>query len=204
MSDQNREIQDTILLAALEDVPFDSWTWSVIEQAAQKKGYDSSALVKAFPNKLLDVLIHFSDWADRQMLVRLNKVDNTDIRIRDRVRQGVAERIDILQPYKEAFRSSASFWLNPLHKFTAGKIVWRTADEIWIWAGDTATDYNHYSKRALLSGVITSTMLAWLRDDSDNSQETLDFLDRRIDNVLKFGRVAGKVIGKFKKEKATS
>ena len=196
MSNEKIEIQDKILLAALADVPFDGWAWAVIEQAGEKAGYDRDMVAEAFPDKIQSILLHFSNWADREMLARLEDVSCEDMRIRDRVRRGVAERLNVLEPYKESVRASGSYWLNPFRKITAGKMVWQSADKIWIWAGDTSTDYNHYTKRALLSGVITSTMLAWFNDHSDNREETLAFLDRRIDNVLKIGKLAGGLIGR--------
>lgn len=200
MTKKNRDIQDAILLAALEDVPFDGWNWSTIENAAVKAGYSADMAHAVFPTELPDVLRHFSDWADRQMLAALENTDKTDMRVRDKVRRGVAERIRVLQPYKESVKAGMSYWMRPFRKIEAGKMVWQTADRIWEWAGDEATDYNRYTKRALLSGVITSTMLAWMNDNSDNYQETLDFLDRRIDNVLGLGRI----IGQFKQKRKSA
>jgi ubiquinone biosynthesis protein COQ9 len=57
---------------------------------------------------------------------------------------------------------------------------------MWRLAGDTATDYNHYTKRLTLSGVYTTTLLAWLDDDSEGFAETGAFLDRRLADVMKF------------------
>lgn len=35
-------------------------------------------------------------------------------------------------------------------------------DDIWYWAGDRSTDFNWYTKRALLAGIYTSTgLLIW-------------------------------------------
>ena len=57
---------------------------------------------------------------------------------------------------------------------------------MWRIAGDTATDYNHYSKRLILSGVYGSTLLAWLDDQSEGWSETGAFLDRRLAGVMRF------------------
>jgi ubiquinone biosynthesis protein COQ9 len=63
---------------------------------------------------------------------------------------------------------------------------WRLADLMWRLAGDTATDFNHYTKRLTLSAVYTSTLLAWLDDDSEGFAETAAFLDRRLGDVMRF------------------
>ena len=66
------------------------------------------------------------------------------------------------------------------------RIGWRSADLMWRIAGDTATDYNHYTKRLILSGVYGSTLLVWLDDQSEGWMETGAFLDRRLADVMRF------------------
>ena len=193
MSSKNQEIQDQILLGTLEGVPFDGWCWPLAEEAAVKSGYSADVARAVFPEGLPDLMRHFSDWADRQMLEALKSVDQTDMRIRDRIKKAVATRFEILEPYKESVHAASVYWLSPFRKLESGKIIWRSADKIWLWAGDDAKDYNHYTKRALLSAVMASTTIAWLDDKSENHQETLAFLDRRIDNVLTVGKLAGKI-----------
>ena len=130
--------------------------------------------------------------ADRWMLARLKDIDPESLRVRDRVRVAVLARFRALYQYREATRQSNTFWIVPTRARRAGKITWRTADRIWDWAGDTATDYNHYTKRALLCGVLVSTALAWVNDDSLGMAETESFLDRRIDGVMTIGKAVGK------------
>jgi len=89
-----------------------------------------------------------------------------------------------------------SYWTMPPRGVRAGGVVWRTADRIWDWAGDTATDYNRYTKRALLCGVIGSTTLAWLGDGSGDMTATRAFLSRRIENVMQIGKFVGKIKGR--------
>ncbi len=203
MGKEKLEIQDEILLATLEDVPFDGWAWPVVENAALRLGYTKVQALNYFPRKVRDVLVYFSNWADRQMVIRLEDLDGEALPVRSRIAKGVQSRLEVLAPHKEAFRASTSYWLHPLRKATAGKMIWRTADKIWLWAGDKSMDYNHYTKRTLLSGVLTSTMLAWLNDESDNFEQTLDFLSRRIDNVLTCGKFFGGFVGRMRSLKAS-
>jgi len=103
------------------------------------------------------------------------------------------ERFYIMQDYRQAEQAALAFWAVPLHSPKAGRVLWRTADRIWNRAGDTATDYNHYTKRGLLSGVIGSVALVWLNDDSDGLKTTEDFLGRRIENIMQLGRFLGRI-----------
>ena len=187
------QIRDSILHAALPHVAFDGWTWEMIERAAEEAGYKPSMAKAVFPDRMKDVLDAFADLADREMLKALENTNPEDLRIRDRVRSALIARYEWLKPHKEALRQSVQFWMVPTRKPRGAKIVWRTADRIWEWAGDTATDYNHYTKRGLLSGIIVSTTLFWLNDSSEHMDNTKSFLDRRIENVMQFGKIIGRI-----------
>ncbi|MEM8833869.1 MAG: COQ9 family protein [Pseudomonadota bacterium] len=197
MTDGNRDIKDRILGEALEDAAFDGWQWSMIEDAAEKAGFEKNMAMAVFPEKINDVMIHFSDWADRETLKALSSEDFSGARVRDKIQEAVWQRLQVLSDHKEATRKAMAWWIGPTKIPDGGKMVWKTADSIWEWAGDTATDYNHYTKRALLSGVLSATMLRWINDDSPNHKETRGFLERRIDNVLTVGQKAGRIMGKF-------
>jgi ubiquinone biosynthesis protein COQ9 len=89
-------------------------------------------------------------------------------------------------PAREAVRRALAILAMPQNVPLALRIGWRTADLMWRIAGDTSTDFNHYTKRMILGGVYGSTLLAWLDDESDGWSETAGFLDRRIDDVMRF------------------
>ncbi len=195
MTRSDIKIKDDILMAALDDAAFDGWSWKMVESAAEKAGYERDMAAAVFPGQLKDVLKHFSDWADRDMIERLKGIDPSSMRVRDRIRLAVQTRFYALKDHKEAVRYSTGYWMRPFRKYDAGRMVWKTADVIWNWAGDTATDYNRYTKRALLSGIVTSTTLAWINDETDDQSKTLRFLDNRIDNVMQLGKIIGRVKG---------
>ena len=193
------ELRDRILMALLPNVAFDGWNWPAVQQAAinAKLGPDMTEAV--FPDGLHSVLDHFSDWADRQMLAKLELIDAEPLRVRDRVREAILVRLESLEPWKEAERLAARYWAAPYRAGQAAKILWRTADRIWAWAGDTATDYNRYTKRGLLCGVLTATMVVWLAGKDEQAKDMAPFVERRIDRVLQVGKFAGKFMGRFRK-----
>lgn len=192
--DRNQIIKDQIIEAALPDIPFDGWSDELLKRAAQNAGYDGTMVRAVFPKGVRDALIHFSGWADRRMLDALKAVNPISLKVRERVTLGVRLRFEILEPFREAERLAIAYWLRPFRKIEGAKLVWKTADAIWLWAGDTATDYNRYTKRGLLSGVITATAFFWLNDHSAGRADSWAFLDRRIDNVLS----VSKIVGRFK------
>ncbi len=198
MHDSVDHIRDRIIEAALPLVVFDGWRWEVIEQAASEAGYAPDMAHAVFPSRLMDVMAGLSAMADRAMLTALAPLDPEQMRVRDRVRAALMARYEFLQPHKEAMREALSYMAHPLRKPCAAKMVWATADQIWDWAGDTASDYNRYTKRGLLSGIIVSSTLVWLNDDSADMAALGAFIDRRIENAMQIG----KLMGRFKKRGA--
>jgi ubiquinone biosynthesis protein COQ9 len=193
MNTRNETIKAAILEQALPDVPFDGWTMQVLERAAQKADFEAAMVVSVFPAGVKDAVSYLSHWADAQMLKKLKAQKNPPARVRDKIALAVRTRLEILAPHKEAERLAIAYWMRPLRKWEGVKLVWKSADAIWDWAGDTATDYNRYTKRGLLSGVLTATTLFWLSDTSAGSQDSWAFLDRRIDNVLSVGKIVGRL-----------
>lgn len=200
MRDETMDIRDAILQKLLENAIFDGVNWRAAERAAALVGYDPAMAAAVFPAGMDSLVTHFSDWADRRMLEALLPLDPSEMRVRDRIREAVKARLDVLAPYKEAVGDILTYRSLPLRQVGGAKAVWQTADRIWRWAGDTSTDYNYYTKRSLLAGVIGSTMMACISaprkggaQDSASMQDAYDFLDRRIENVMQFGKILGRI-----------
>jgi ubiquinone biosynthesis protein COQ9 len=126
------------------------------------------------------------DAIDRAMAKAYPLERIAQLKIRERIRDLVQFRIEVVSPHKEALRRALAILAQPQNAMTGAKLAWRAADRMWRIAGDTATDFNHYSKRGILSALYTSTMLVFLDDESENLAGTRGFLDRRIDDVMRF------------------
>lgn len=187
------DLRRRIFEAALPDVAFDGWTDEVLDRATKKLKLDVDAVDEAFPKGPLSLAEYFAEWADDRMAEKLDAKKLAGMRIRDRVAHCVRTRLEILAPHRQALSSALAFLAMPPRNLVLPKMVWRTADAIWRACGDTSTDYNHYTKRLLLSGVLTSTALYWLNDKSDGSGKTWAFLGSRIDDVMKIGGAIGKL-----------
>lgn len=186
-------LRNQVIEAALPDILFDGWSLQTIEAAAAKEGIEPSAVKAAFPHGLTDILDSFANYADDQMMEALSDTSPDDLRIRDRIKTALVARFTYLNDHKEITKDTLKFWLNPLRKPRAAKIVWRTADRIWDWAGDTATDYNRYTKRSLLCGIIASATIAWLNDDTADMSKTKRFIEDRINNVMMIEKIKAKL-----------
>lgn len=187
-----------ILMNALRLAPEMGWTEGLLSRAVAEAGEESMMAKALFPNGAEDLALEFSRWADEQMLIELEKQDISHLRVRDKVHHAVWTRIKILTPHRDAVRAAAKYWLRPPHGVQAGQAVWGSADAIWIWAGDTSTDYNRYTKRGLLSGVISTTFAYWLRDESEGYGKTRDFLSKKINMVVTIGQKTGQGVSMVK------
>ncbi|QJE72056.1 COQ9 family protein [Aerophototrophica crusticola] len=185
--------RDAILEAMLPEVAFDGWTRAALLRAAESAGYPKEEALAAFPDGMAQVVEHFSGWADRKMLDRLAEQDLMALKVRERVTLAVRTRLEVLGPHKEAVRRSASFLALPQVAGLGPRILYRTVDAMWLAAGDTSTDYNFYTKRLLLGGVVASTTLVWLDDRSEGNEKTWSFLDRRINDVMAVGKGIGQL-----------
>jgi ubiquinone biosynthesis protein COQ9 len=126
---------------------------------------------------------------DAEMAQRLPPEKLAAMKIRERITALVATRLEIMAPDREGLRRAQAIMAMPQNLAAASRIGWRSADRMWRMAGDTATDFNHYTKRMTLSAVYLSTLLTFVNDDSEDYAETRAFLDRRIDNVMQFEKV---------------
>lgn len=182
-------LKSAVLHAALAHVAFDGFTDAVLTRAGADSGADRDTVSRLFPKGPLSLVEVFSEDADADMERRMAKAKLPSMKVRERIGFAVRSRIEALKPHKEAARRAAAFLTLPPNAPTAARLLCRTVDAIWRAAGDTSTDFNFYSKRAILAGVYSTTLVRWFNDSSDDESATHEFLDRRIENVMQFERL---------------
>ena len=192
---ERSDLRANLLEAMLVHVPFDGWTSAALKRAAEDLGWGAGDVRRAYPGGAMEVLEAFLRRADDRMKSVLSDHDIEPMRVHERVTLAVRLRLEQNAPYREAIRRALSVLAMPQHTALGLKSLYRTVDTIWYAVGDRSTDYNFYTKRMLLAGVYSSTLLYWLNDDSPDKVETWSFLDRRIKDV---GQVP-KVIARIKK-----
>ena len=185
-ADRLTEERETLLDAILPHVPFDGWTETALRAAVRETGIDRELARLAFPRGGIDMALAFHRRADRRLADLLDRADLQSMRIRDRIAFCVRKRIDVVAEHREAVRRGASLFALPQNAPEGMRALWETADLIWDRCGDTASDYNWYTKRMILASVISATMLYWLGDQSTDHASTDAFLERRIDDVMQF------------------
>ncbi|HMS20354.1 COQ9 family protein [uncultured Sphingorhabdus sp.] len=180
------EIREAVAPRLAAHAAFDGWNDIAVEAAAVEVGVDpdlAGLSLKGGPMALIEAWI---GSVDAEMARRLPPEKLAAMKIRERITALVATRLEIAAPDREGQRRAMAIMAMPQNLATATRVGWRSADRMWRLAGDTATDFNHYTKRMTLSAVYASTLAVFVNDESEGFAETRAFLDRRIENVMQF------------------
>lgn len=198
MSDYAEMTLNELRLALASEIAnaaiFDGWSDTALVHAAEIAGADIDVVRLAFPGGAMDMIEAWIDTIDVAMREALPAEKLAKMKIRERIRALVQFRLDAVEGQEEAVRRALAVMAQPQNAATALRIGWRSADNMWRLAGDNATDYNHYTKRAILAGIYSATLAVLIDDESEDKQATRDFLDRRIEGVMKFERAKAKFL----------
>lgn len=183
------EIRLALAPAVGRNAAFDGWSEAAVHVAADEVGIDRDVAGLAFKGGSLALIDAWIDSVDMELAQRLPPEKLNAMKIRDRITALLATRLEIMAPDRESLRRAMAIMASPQNLARAAKIGWRSADRMWRLAGDTSSDFNHYTKRMTLSAVYGSVLTIFVNDDSENFADTRAFLDRRIDNVMQFEKV---------------
>jgi len=178
--------------AALSHVTFDGWSEATLSAAIEDAGVDPALARLALPRGAVDLALAYHREGDAAMLARFAATDTASLRIREKIATLVRLRIEAAED-REVIRKGLAFFAMPAHAADGSAALWGTADQMWCALGDSSKDFNWYSKRAILSGVYSATLLYWLGDDSPDKRASWSFLDRRIENVMQFEQAKAKL-----------
>lgn len=184
------ELAPRLIAAMLPHVPFDGWTAAALAAAARDAGIDPDIAALTLPDDEA-MLTAWTALVNARMAEAMAGAHN--LKIRDRIRMALVTRLE--QGDREVTRRALNLLAQPQHAALSARLLWQAADAMWRAAGDTATDYNHYTKRLILSGIYSATLLHWTQDDSDDFAATRAFIDRRIDGVMRFEKAKAKLTG---------
>lgn len=174
---------------------FDGWSGAAVDAAADEAGVDCAVARLALTDKPVALIDAWFDSLDRRTVAAFPPERVDELRISQRIRAFVEHRLALMAPDREGLRRALAILAQPQNLRWAGRLAWRTADRMWRLAGDNATDWNHYSKRAILMGVYGSTVAVFLDDDSEGQADTCAFLGRRLRDVGRFEKLKAQLGG---------
>lgn len=195
MTDINPDKAVLILDEVLRHAAFDGWTDLTVSKALASLDLPEGAEHIYTPKGALGLIRLWSDQLDAQIADDLRTLDLGNMRVRDKITEAVWMRLNLLADHPEAARRALSRLALPDGAGQAATQLWSSADMIWTAIGDVSEDYNYYTKRTILSGVIGSSLMAWLSDETDNKSQARAFLERRIGDVMTFEKFKGQTLG---------
>lgn len=184
-----------LLAPAIADAAaFDGWSDVAVRDAASAAGLDPAAASFAFSGGSMQMIEAWVQSVDAAMQAALPAEQIAQLKIRERIRILVQFRLDAIVHQKEALRRALSIMALPQNAPRTLALGWRSADAMWRLAGDTATDYNHYTKRMTLGSIYAATLAVYVNDSSDDHADTKAFLDRRIEGIMKFEKAKAQLL----------
>jgi ubiquinone biosynthesis protein COQ9 len=180
--------EQALLDEALKLAPVHGWTRRTATLAGKAVGMSPGETELLIPHGPTDLAALLSRRHDARALAALAEVHASNLKIRERIRRAVEARLDAAAADEPALRRWMGFLALPGNLGLGARLAWESADLLWRWAGDTATDENHYSKRTLLAGILTGAMAVRM---ASGRKEALEFVDRRIEDVMRFEKWKG-------------
>ena len=190
-------LQRTILDAALPHACIDGWTAGTLAMAAADAGLAEGDAEMAFPRGPIDAVLTYVQLVDEDMVAEMEDLAQNEpevfdnMRTREKIAVSIQVRLESQTVNREAVRKGLRLLADPRYAPEAAKSLAKTVDAVWRIAGDQSTDFNYYTKRGLLAGVYSATLLYWLNDDSEDQRKTWEFMRSRIGEVLRVGQAAG-------------
>jgi ubiquinone biosynthesis protein COQ9 len=186
------ELRPLLARAVPRHAGFDGWGDSAVDAAAGELGVNPAVARLAFGGNRVAMIDAWFASVDADMLEMVPPEQLATMKIREKITALVEARLTLLTPNREALRRATAILAFPTNAARALALGWRAADVMWRAAGDVATDYNHYSKRAILGSVYGATLTIFLNDESEGLAETKAFLARRIEGIMRFEKAKAK------------
>jgi ubiquinone biosynthesis protein COQ9 len=175
--------EQDLLDAALRLAPRLGWSWALVRQAGRDVGLSAPEAELLLPEGPRDLAALLSQRLDRDAIAALGGADPSTMKIRERIRRSVDAWLASAGDHEAAARRWTGFLALPGNLALGLRLAWGSADTLWRWAGDTATDENHYSKRALLAEILISGLAVRL---SAGPAACERHVEQRIAGVMAF------------------
>lgn len=188
------EIRIALAPTIAANAAFDGWGDAARDMAADGAGIDRDVAALAFPGGAVDMIDAWFATVDAAMAAAVPPEALATMKVRAKITALIEARLTATAPLRESLRRALAILAMPQNLAKAARLGWRTVDLIWHAAGDTATDYNHYTKRTILLGVYGATVTVFLDDESEGQADTRAFLARRIDGIMRFEKAKAGVL----------
>lgn len=179
-----------------DNAAFDGWTPLARDIAADSAGIDRDVAALAFPGGAVDMIDAWFAHVDAVMTRAVPAVALERMKVRQKITALVEARLAAVAGQRESLRRALAILALPTNVAAGARLGWRSVDLMWRLAGDRATDYNHYTKRAMLGAVYAATITVFLDDESEDHGDSRAFLARRIDGIMRFEKAKADLVAR--------
>lgn len=185
----NQDRKQSFLYYVLDDIKINGWREDFFDSYTREGVFTENEIRVFFPKGRIDFLRYWFDLSDALMSDDLDEIEVLELKVRDRIKTIIKIRLERWKDFKVSIKKTLPVLLMPSYTTHFTFSLMQTSNLIWKIAGDRSVDFNFYTKRGLLLGVYSTTLIYWLDDNSKNDQNTWEFLDRRIEEVLQVPKV---------------
>ena len=189
----NQDRKQKFLYYVLDDINLNGWSKNFFDSYSREGIFTNNEIRVFFPNGRVDFLRYWFDISEKLMLEDLSKVEIQELKVREKIKKIIRVRLERWKSYKVAIKRTLPILIMPSSDTLLSCSLMKTSDSIWKSAGDRSVDFNFYTKRGLLLGVYSTTLIFWLDDNSKDDQKTWEFLDRRVEEVLQIPKVKTRI-----------
>ncbi|NBC37305.1 COQ9 family protein [Novosphingobium sp. FSY-8] len=173
---------------------FDGWTAAAVADAAAVAGVPADVAAYAFAGGPVAMIAAWVAHIDAEMTAALPADLLAKLPVRERIRRQLAFRLMAVAGREEALRRAQTLMAHVRHMPDSLRMGWASADLMWRQAGDRAADYNHYTKRTTLAAIYAACLAVVVNDTSPDKAETMAFLERRIDGIMRFEKAKAQLL----------
>jgi ubiquinone biosynthesis protein COQ9 len=186
-----KNIRYKILREAKKHVVKHGWNEDIFTHIKNNSNHSYDEMNSLFPQGYKIILEMYLSEINEKMIMESKEIDLIRLKVHERIRELCFLRLNIMSKEKELIKRSFLTLSLPHNFKLASKILYKTVDEIWFLAGDNSTDFNYYSKRAILASIYTTVMIHFTNNKDINS--TYDLLNKQLKKVSKIPKIKNRI-----------
>ena len=163
------------------------WNEEMFSKVAKNSKYDTAVVLSLFPEGYISLIQVYLDEINAKMTKESKKLNLIRFKVHERIRELCILRFKIMTKEKKIVCKTFLHLLLPNNYNFSLKNIYKTVDQIWYLAGDSSTDFNFYSKRAILASIYSTTIIHFI--NNDNFEETINLLNKQLKKVSKIPKI---------------
>ena len=134
------------------------WNDLLFQRIKEHKKINVQELEVLFPNGYKEMIRFFFDNLNQELKYKFINDNFSRIPVHKRIRKILITKLNIIKKDRIFFKRTFNYLLIPGNYRLLSRLLYNSVNNIWYVAQDNSTDFNFYTKRAILSVIYTSTI----------------------------------------------